>query len=564
MPSIANAIQDFHRARRRASLEQIFARLTGRSADLLSYEEVRHSLRANQQIERGLQDVPLDAIIGSAGRYKDFTRSFLPKDSISSSRWANVKTQNLTESGLPPIELYQIGDAYFVLDGNHRVSVAREMGLPSIQAYVTEVLSRVPLTPDTEPDDLIIAEQYLDFLEKTRLDELRPESNLRVTAPGKYPLLLEHIEVHRYFMGLDLQQDVSWEEAVTHWYDRVYLPVIDMIRKRGILREFPDRTETDFYIWLAEHRAELEASLGWDLTTREAVEALADEATPLISRMSDYLFDGAEQLEPAPRQKIEKANGKSEEGPLFSEILVSVGENEVSWAALEQAARFAQKERGHLRGLHFTPSYEAHEHDPEVHRQFEDILNQYQIGGRLADSSGDWARIISDRARWSDLLVLGIQQPPDGTILTRLTAEWRQVLQNSPRPVMAVPRRAMPLNKALVAYDGGRRSQEALFVAACLCGRWQIPMTAIAVGEKKFQDKMKLEIEDYLSDMGLNFEFVGATGDVANNILVTLESHACDFLIMGGYGNNLFREFFIGSTVEHVLRNSWLPVLICQ
>src|SRR5690606_41196661 len=112
-------------------------------------------------------------------------------------------------------------------DGNHRVSVARSMGATHIQAYVTEVRTRVPLTPDIKPDDLIIKAEYADFLEKTRLDELRPEANLQVTVPGKYEILLEHIAVHRYFMGIDFDREIPYKEAVAHWYDEVYMPLVD-------------------------------------------------------------------------------------------------------------------------------------------------------------------------------------------------------------------------------------------------------------------------------------------------------------------------------------------------
>ena len=157
-----------------------------------------------------------------------------------------MATTRLT--GLPPIEVYNIGDAYFVKDGNHRVSVARQLGNETIQAYVTEVRTRVPMTADLTPDDLILKAEYADFLEQTHLDELRPDADLNVTIPGQYPKLLEHIAVHQYYRGLDLDREVSYLEAVAHWYDTVYLPIIELISERGIMRSFPDRTETDLYL----------------------------------------------------------------------------------------------------------------------------------------------------------------------------------------------------------------------------------------------------------------------------------------------------------------------------
>jgi hypothetical protein len=119
------AVADFHGARRKAALQELIARLRGEPVDLLSYEEVRQRLKARSQVEKGLQDVLLDAIIGSVGRYTDFTRGFLPRSEVDPYRWARIKAAATGLTGLPPIEVYKIGDVYFVRDGNHRVSVAR-------------------------------------------------------------------------------------------------------------------------------------------------------------------------------------------------------------------------------------------------------------------------------------------------------------------------------------------------------------------------------------------------------------------------------------------------------
>ena len=259
------AINDFRRARNQADLKGLVSRLTGESAQLLSFNEARQKLRMKGFAERGLHDIPLDAIVGSVGRYTDFTRGFLPRREVNPDRWARVKVAASGLAGLPPIDVYKIGEAYFVLDGNHRVSVARSFGATYIQAYVTEVRTRVPLTPDDQLDDLLIKGEYASFLEQTRLDELRPQANLQVTSPGQYPILLEHIGVHRYYMGVDLMRHVPYPEAVAHWYDHVYLPVVEIIRKQGILRDFPGRTEADLYLWVARHRAELFDQLGWDM-----------------------------------------------------------------------------------------------------------------------------------------------------------------------------------------------------------------------------------------------------------------------------------------------------------
>ncbi len=183
-------LRDFQEARRRAALEDLKARLTGKSDDLLSYEEVQDLVQPDGSTSRGLQEIPLDAIVGSVGRYRDFTRSFLPRLESNKHRWANVKLRALYRGGVSPIEVYQLGDVYFVLDGNHRVSVARQLGAETIQAYVTQVHSRVPLSDDVHTDELIIKTRYARFLDATALDQSRPGLNLLVTAPGQYRKLV--------------------------------------------------------------------------------------------------------------------------------------------------------------------------------------------------------------------------------------------------------------------------------------------------------------------------------------------------------------------------------------
>ena len=113
-PQYLAALRDFRRARQRALLERILARLSRRSADLLDYDEVREKLHAGGATQRGLQEIPLDAIGGSVGRYTDFTRSFLPQRKSVARRWASVKSSLPDVRDFPPITVYQIGEVYFI------------------------------------------------------------------------------------------------------------------------------------------------------------------------------------------------------------------------------------------------------------------------------------------------------------------------------------------------------------------------------------------------------------------------------------------------------------------
>jgi hypothetical protein len=135
------ADRDFGRARRKAWLRRLMLRLRGNPTALgtsPSFDEVRRSLRAYNRVRRGIQVVDPEKIVGSVGRRRDFDRCFMPLREASGERWKRVDLAYYRDKVLPPVSLYKVGDAYFVEDGNHRVSVARYHGVPAVEADVTE------------------------------------------------------------------------------------------------------------------------------------------------------------------------------------------------------------------------------------------------------------------------------------------------------------------------------------------------------------------------------------------------------------------------------------------
>lgn len=245
---------DFARVRSRAFLKDILALFSGRWNALLSYDQVKEKLHIGGPIYRGVRTVEVAKIVGSVNRYRDFDRAFLPTSNRLGPRWQRVDRAFYEDVSLPPVVLYKVGDVYFVVDGHHRVSVAREQGQEFIEAEVRECRVKVPVGPDLEPEDLEILGAKVEFLERTRLDRLRPEARIELTVPDGYSRMLEHIAVHRYFMGLEQRRDIPEEEAVVHWYDTVYLPIVKVIRERGVLEEFPGRTEADLYLWVLDRQ----------------------------------------------------------------------------------------------------------------------------------------------------------------------------------------------------------------------------------------------------------------------------------------------------------------------
>ena len=248
------ARSDFQRARFKAFMNRMWSTLSGQPTTLLSYDEIKEKLRIGGPIYRGVKTVHVDEIAGSLNRYHEFDRVFLPASDQLADRWQSVNRAFYEEISLPPAVLYKVGQVYFVVDGHHRVSVAREQGQIYIEAEVRECSTRVNITADIKPEDLIILEAKVQFLERTSLDSLQPDANIRLTIPDGFDRMLEHIAVHRYFMGLDWKRDISEEEAILHWYDNVYRPVINVIRETEILKEFPTKTEGDLYLWVLDHQ----------------------------------------------------------------------------------------------------------------------------------------------------------------------------------------------------------------------------------------------------------------------------------------------------------------------
>lgn len=563
--SLISARDDFRRARQQAAMQEIISRFTGQSAQLLSYEEVAKQLKPTSQAERGLKEIPLDAIVGSVGRYSDFTRTFLPKKDSDQERWAGVKmaATDMARTGLPPISVYQIGEAYFVIDGNHRVSVARQLGAATIEAYVTEVKTKVPLSPEIQPDELILKGEYADFLERTRLDESRPGADLTLTAPGGYAELAAQIEACQSEAG-------TFAEAAAKWYDEVYWPTVLMIRERGILRDFPGRTEADFFLWVTGHRAELEKESGWEIRIDAAAADLAAQLKPhtTAERVLDAVLPDALTKEATPGEWRKEKLAERYTDHLFADVLVPVSGEEVGWFALEQALILAKREGARLNGLHILRSEAEAENEAAraIQARFDERCAEAGVSGSLAIEVGEVARKICERALLTDLVILNLAHPPGPQPLSRLGSGFRTIIRQSVRPVLAVPGATTALERVLLAYDGGRKANEALFVAAYLAERWGLALTVLMVLEagRTTPDEMDharayLELHDVQAAY-----IIKESGPVAEAILQTAEAQASDLIVMGSYGTHPMVEAMLGSDVERVLRESRKPMLICQ
>lgn len=251
----SSALQDFRRARYKADLTCIVEFLQHRPISIFSYDETYKRLHARHASHRTVTQIPLDAISGSVSHYDDFLQAFLPQKQRNAAYEGVFEIRSETGEGtLPPVELYQIGPSYFVSDGNHRILLARQFGAAVIDAFVTTIDPPQDITWINEPKEIILHAEYAAFLNRTRLRESRPELRMTVTVPGKFHILNDQIGVCHAVLSEQQHREVSFEEAASYWHDEIYAPTLAMIEPRHILRDFPERTATDLYIWVADHR----------------------------------------------------------------------------------------------------------------------------------------------------------------------------------------------------------------------------------------------------------------------------------------------------------------------
>jgi hypothetical protein len=275
----------FGKARRREAyrrLSQIAGR--GRSRPLLSLDEVSRRLRAFEQTYVGVRPIRVADVVGTVSRVEDFDRDFLPKRSKIQERWRSVEG-SFPEGDFPPIVVYELDGRYFVVDGHHRVAIARQRGIEFIDAEITRLRSRTKLPPDADIGAIIMAEQERRFGEESGLERARPVATIEFSRPQGYIELLEHIKIHGFHLMMERAEALSVEEIAGDWYDRVYLPTVEAIHREGLTELWPKATDADLFLWVGQRRRELFPERTDDLDIEGAVRAARD-TTPKPRRGS--------------------------------------------------------------------------------------------------------------------------------------------------------------------------------------------------------------------------------------------------------------------------------------
>lgn len=551
------AVRDFQEARKQAAVRRILSRLRGDDDKLLPFDDVRQQLLpTGRTMQHGVQEIPLDKIVGSVDRYEDFTRTFLPKADTTMERWVGVRAAVSDMKGMPPIDVYQIGDAYFVQDGNHRVSIARHLNTKTISARVTEIETRVPLTADDDPNELICKAHYADFLAETNLDRLRPNADLLMTFCDQYDLLLGQIE------------KPLTDDAVTDWYDNSYLPVVQIIRDVGALRLFSKRTETDLYVLLSERQAELEQELGWHLDLESGVSELLAEPSRTPSLLGRFAKSFAPQPLPKPGLWRKQQLARHRYHRLFENILIPINGDPEGWEMVDFVIDFAQLDGDYLLGLHVVSDAEQIESErvEAVRAEFHAKCASANVRGDFAvDVNPSIANAIVKRAAWVDFVMLNGTRPV-GQPIPRIGNDLRQIIEQCPRPIFIRPDHSeSDQRRALLAYDGSAKSAEALFIATYMTGRHNLDLTVVTVQTQHTSAAVLDQARDYLVDHGItNANYVLRKGDIANNVLDVARETERNVLFLGGFSFRSVWNLSLGSSAEKVLREFPHPVWICR
>ena len=287
--SLAQSEEDFNKAHTKAFINEIQHLLSPEEASLISLNDVKQMIKSNAETYVGMKVIPIDKIIGSEGRYKDFDNRFFPKSSHLKNRWQHVDEAAIKDITLPPIKVYELAGVYFVRDGNHRVSVAKARGTEFIDAEVVSLQSEIKLKKADSLKEItkqIINYEKRVFYSETGFGDITDYWCLDFSSPGRYDVIYNHILTHKYYMNLNKDTEISMEEAIKSWFFNVYFPLVSIIREKYILRNFPGRTLADLYVWTVRYWDDLKKKFGDDIPMDAAVSGFTKHyKIPLAKRI---------------------------------------------------------------------------------------------------------------------------------------------------------------------------------------------------------------------------------------------------------------------------------------
>jgi hypothetical protein len=248
-----DAQDDFNRARRRRALARLSARLRREPGDvnvILPFEEVIAALGRRGERQLGLQTIELDSIVGTVDRGREFDRQFRPTSSRVRTRWERIALAQRTGKGMPPIDVYRIGELHFVRDGHHRVSVARARGDRVIEAYVTEVLTKIGADREIRLRDLPLKSHQRLFFERVPLDDAQ-RARIDLKDEWRYAALAESVEAWGFRLIQNTREPLGRPEIAARWFRDEYEPVVELLHEADLVGR---ATETEAYMRVAHLR----------------------------------------------------------------------------------------------------------------------------------------------------------------------------------------------------------------------------------------------------------------------------------------------------------------------
>jgi len=572
---ISKAQNDFDRAKRAADWQYAVGILTKKDYHLIDYNEVRSRLSDTCNLPIVHKEIPIQSIVGSVSRNTDFTRTFLPKLIHDRERWVKVKLANESSEGVPPIEVYQIGNVYFVLNGHHRVSVMKSYGAEFISANVRIINRDVPLLPSDSADEIIVKVERDSFLKKTKIDKLLPAVNFELKNPGEYIELLEHITVHRYFMGLDFQRDIDSDEAVLHWYENVYLPVIKIVRDRNMLRGFPDKTETELYLWIENNKAELTKEFGDELRTAAVAWNIQEKydirKTSVWKKIwkKIYIWLTPNMSDWGVRTgDWRKEFLQYDTSPFIHRMMIAVADLEADKEYLRSAIQFSKKYGAWVGIVHVVKRQTMlhSEWMKKYQAEIEDMLETEGVQGKFFPLYGNLTKILSERAFWSDLSLFKLKYRPQLKKITLTEDGWNAIIMRIPGPICVIPEIIeAEIKQVVLAFSQSPKAREAMCFADILSKSTNCKISVVISGKDETRRNSAYEeVKKYYIRQNVEADYFVIDNEPEVAILQTADQIHADLIVMGGFSRSLLQRIFKRSTIDKIFVATKKPVIICK
>jgi hypothetical protein len=267
----------FSKAQRKETYRRLTRVVRGSEpAPLLSFNDLRARLQLFQQSYAGLQTIEVARIVGTVDRSDDFDRDFLPRTPQIRERWERLERAFPT-LGFPPISVYQVNDVYFVIDGNHRVALAKQKGAEFIDAEVTQIHTDIEIDENVDFEKIFYIEQARRFMQQSGLERSRPMARINFTRPQGFVELLDVVKAHGYDLMMERGEVLEPDEIAADWYDRVYLPAVESIRWERLPELEGGSTEGDLFLWVLKRRREHDPQRGPQSLEDTARQAARDQ-----------------------------------------------------------------------------------------------------------------------------------------------------------------------------------------------------------------------------------------------------------------------------------------------